>query len=296
MPNDGRELERLVAELEALLLDTGFTVIPNNRVMDPEGNQIAEFDVTIEGRVGSTRFKWLIECRDRPSEGPAPSSWIQQLFGRRQLFDFDKVVAVSTTGFSPAAIEAAKKLKITLRTVASVEEISQQFGRIDFRLKQISLRLRGDAAFGFSPQTIAEAVQLSGVIMDPESRYKGENNFLGLRDFIHRDYLNNKNIKDPEVNECRELVFQHNTAMELRVGGQVIPVNEISVPVTVEYTFRPTTAVAIKSYAESGEVIGEEVSLTTETDDAIVKSTVLVTRTHGDVAVVQRGENDVRYK
>jgi hypothetical protein len=134
MAANGHELERLVADLEALLLGTGFTVTPNDCVFDGDGNQIAEFAITIEGHVGSTRFRWLVECRDRPSEGAAPASWIQQLAGRREQFDFDKIVAVSTTGFSPAATGAAKNLNITLRTVTSVARISEQFGRIDFRL------------------------------------------------------------------------------------------------------------------------------------------------------------------
>jgi hypothetical protein len=84
--------------------------------------------------------------------------------------------------------------------------------------------------------------------------------------------------------------------MELRVANRIIPVSEISVPVIVEYTFHPTTAITVKSYAQSGEVIGEEVSITTETEDEIVKAAVLVTRKEGEVVVIQRGENDVRYK
>jgi hypothetical protein len=289
MAANGHELERLVADLESLLLGTGFTVAPNDCVFDGDGNQIAEFDITIEGRVGSTRFRWLVECRDRPSEGAAPASWIQQLAGRREQFDFDKIVAVSTTGFSPAAAGAAKKLNITLRTVTSVAQISEQFGRIDFRLERISVKLRGEAEFGFPPDAVADALSLGGLINDPEIRYKGEDSFVGLRDFIRRDYLNNRDIKDPETDERRALVFKHRTPMELRVRSRIIPVSEISVPVIVEYTFHPTTAITVKSYAQSGEVIGEEVSITSETDDEIVKAAVLVTRKEGEVVVIQRG-------
>lgn len=294
MTNYGRVLERLVADLEALLLGTGFTVTGNDRVFDTEGNQLAEFDVTIEGRVGSTRFKWLIECRDRPSEGPAPASWIQQLAGRRQQFDFDKIVAVSTTGFSPGATHAARELNVTLRTVISTTEISQQFGKIEFRMKRIRLSLKGDAKFGFArEEDFYTASSLGSIINNPEIRYKGENAFLGLRDFIHQDYVNKKGIKDPENEERRELVFHEDVPMELRVGTLIIPITQISVPVIVEYSFHQTTTVTIKSYGESGEVIGEEVSLTCETDDVIVKQTVLVTRKNGETVVVQRGEQAV---
>lgn len=297
MTSDGRALERLVADLKALLLGTGFTVAGNDRVFDNEGNQLAEFDVTIEGRFGSTRFKWLIECRDRPSEGPAPGSWIQQLAGRRQQFDFDKIVAVSTTGFSPGATHAARELNVTLRTVISTTEISQQLGTIEFRMTRTRLSLKGDAKFGFArEEDFYTASSLGNIIKNPQIRYKGENAFLGLRDFIHQDYVNRKDIKDPENEECRELVFQADAPMELRVGTLIIPITHISVPMIVEYSFHPTTTVAIKSYGESGEVIGEEVSLTSETDDAIVKQTVLITRKNGKTVVVSRGEQTVYNK
>jgi hypothetical protein len=295
MKNDGSVLESLVADLEALLLGTGFTVAGNDRVFDTEGNQLAEFDVTIEGRVGSTRFKWLIECRDRPSEGPAPASWIQQLAGRRRLFDFDKIVAVSTTGFSRGATDAARKLNVTLRTVISTTEISQQFGKIEFRMQQMRLSIPSDAKIGFALEDFP-MVQSLGFVNDPEIRYKGENAFLGLRNFIERDYVNKKDIKDPENEERRELVFHEDAPMEFRVGTRIIPINQIFVPVEVEYSFHPVTVVTIKSYGESGKVIGEEITVTCETDDKIFNAVALITQKNGKVVVVKRGEYDVRCK
>lgn len=117
MTNSGKHLEEFVKQIESFLLPQGFTIDSRERVFNDEGIQIAEFDIVIEGKVGSAPFKMLIECRDRPSDGPAPGSWIEQLVGRRSRFDFDKVVAVSTTGFArfcsatgyqvPARIEQA---------------------------------------------------------------------------------------------------------------------------------------------------------------------------------------------
>ncbi|OGP84962.1 MAG: hypothetical protein A2V87_00015 [Deltaproteobacteria bacterium RBG_16_58_17] len=180
--------------------------------------------------------------------------------------------------------------------MTSTAEISQQFGKIEFRMTRIRLRLRGDAKFGFAPEDAATALSLGGFIKDPEVRYKGENAFLGLRDFIHQDYLNKKDIKDPENEECRELVFHEDVPMELRVGTRIIPINHISVPVIVEYSFHPTTTVTIKSYGESGEVIGDEVSLTCETDEDIVKQVVLVTQKNGKTVVVPHGKQNVYHK
>ena len=117
---DGKQLEALVKFIESVLLPKEFEVEARERVLDDEGRQIAEFDVIIRGKVGSTEFTWLIECRDRPSSGPAPGSWIEQLVGRRDRFSLDKVTAVSTTGFASGVLEYAESKGIELREVRSV--------------------------------------------------------------------------------------------------------------------------------------------------------------------------------
>lgn len=120
MAADGKQLEALVAYVERALLPEGFKVSTNERIFNEEGVQIAEFDIEIRGKVGSTTIAWLIECRDRPTSGPAPGSWIEQLVGRRTRFGFNKVTAVSTTGFAAGAAEFALSQGIELREVKSL--------------------------------------------------------------------------------------------------------------------------------------------------------------------------------
>jgi hypothetical protein len=79
MTKTGKQLEQIVKQIEKLLLPSNFQIKSNERVFNEEGVQIAEFDIEIEGRLGSTDIKWLIECRDRPANGPAPGSWIENL-------------------------------------------------------------------------------------------------------------------------------------------------------------------------------------------------------------------------
>ncbi|WOD14158.1 hypothetical protein [Paraburkholderia kirstenboschensis] len=121
MASDGKYLEALVAFVEETLLPEGFTVDTNARVFNDEGTQIAEFDVEVRGKVGSSEIAWLIECRDRPTSGPAPGSWIEQLIGRRARFGFNKVTAVSTTGFAVGAVECALAHGIEIREVRALE-------------------------------------------------------------------------------------------------------------------------------------------------------------------------------
>ncbi|MGB5276969.1 MAG: hypothetical protein WBP02_07330 [Gammaproteobacteria bacterium] len=129
MSYDGKLLEIFVRQIEKILLPENITVTPNDKVYNDEGVQVAEFDIEIEGKVGAAHFKWLIECRDRPSQGPAPGTWIEQLVGRRDRFNFNKVIAVSTTGFAPGAEEYATQAGIEIRNVteANVDNISDWF-------------------------------------------------------------------------------------------------------------------------------------------------------------------------
>jgi hypothetical protein len=121
MSSDGRQLEALVFFVERLHLPDGFDVKANERVFNDEGVQIAEFDIEIRGKVGTTEIGWLIECRDRPEHGAAPGSWIEQLVGRRARFGFNKVTAVSTTGFAAGAADFARQQGIELREVRNLE-------------------------------------------------------------------------------------------------------------------------------------------------------------------------------
>lgn len=153
MANTGTWLENLVRQIEEFLLPQGFTVSVNDKVYNDDGIQIAEFDIEIVGRLGSTEIKWLIECRDRPAHGAAPASWIEQLVGRRDRFHFDKVTAVSTTGFAPGAIEYARTAAIETRTVSELtpRDVTQWFGmsHVPILERHIELKI---IKFNFSEQ------------------------------------------------------------------------------------------------------------------------------------------------
>jgi len=112
---DGKQLENVVTYIESLRLPPDWTITPRVLSNTDKGKPGAELDIMVEGRVGTIDFKWLIECRDRPSAGPAPAAWIEQLIGRRQRFNLSRVTAVSTTGFSAAALEEAERFEIDTR-------------------------------------------------------------------------------------------------------------------------------------------------------------------------------------
>jgi hypothetical protein len=120
LASDGRQLECLVRQIEEFLLPAGCSVEARQRRYIEGGVPLAEFDLVIRGRFGSTNIVWLIECRDRPKAGPAPAEWIEQLIGRRQTHGFSRVTAVSSTGFSDGAKAIGSSGDIELRSVSAV--------------------------------------------------------------------------------------------------------------------------------------------------------------------------------
>jgi hypothetical protein len=141
--SDGKRLEAMVAFVERQFLPQGCVVKTNRREYNENGVQIAEFDIEVRGKFGTTDIAWLIECRDRPSEGPAPGSWIEQLFGRKDRFGFNKVTAVSTTGFAAGALGYARQKGIEAREVRSLapEHFADWLGLRTFHLSQQILHL-----------------------------------------------------------------------------------------------------------------------------------------------------------
>ena len=120
MKRDGKALQDLTEFVETTLHPLGFEVVTNQVKYDEDGHALAEFDIQFIGTHENSGYKWLIECRDRPSDGRAPGSWIEQLVGRRSRFGFNKVTAVSSTGFAPGALDYATAESIELKEVASM--------------------------------------------------------------------------------------------------------------------------------------------------------------------------------
>lgn len=74
-----------------------------------DGFQLAEFDVVVSAKVGTTQIQILLEFRDRPSDGPQGGDWVEQLSGRKGRFNMSNTLT-SKKG-------AAKMFSVSERTV-----------------------------------------------------------------------------------------------------------------------------------------------------------------------------------
>lgn len=186
MRNDGRSLEALIEFVERAVAQEGFEVAVNRKLFNENGKQLAEFDVVVKGSFGSTEISWLIECRNRPSAGAASGEWIQQLGGRRNVFKFDKVTAVSTTGFSESAIHSAAILGIELREVAqtSPAELVSWLTLTEVELLQHNLTL-GNIDFVMEKSEATPAIMdaVQKMLLKPDGRQQAVlvNSLTGAR-------------------------------------------------------------------------------------------------------------------
>ncbi len=180
MSNLGKKLESLIKDFEQLFAPSGLNVLSNVPVYNDSGVSIAEFDIQIKGKLGETEINWLIMCRDRPSSGAAPVEWVEQLMGRRERFNFNKVMAVSTTGFSPGAVECAKTHGIILRTVRNITDIVS-----DYKVREFSCVFQDVNVIGLIDfQTIDITDKKIRNSKEVKFKLKNESGYFYIKDFI----------------------------------------------------------------------------------------------------------------
>jgi hypothetical protein len=113
----GKETEKIVQSIEQLLLSDDFKEITEIISPDYLLNHLTgtkqEVDISIKININSHPILIVIECRDWASK--QSSTWIQQLVTKKANLHIDKMIALSTSGFSSPAIKLAKAEGIETR-------------------------------------------------------------------------------------------------------------------------------------------------------------------------------------
>ncbi|MBU6390743.1 MAG: restriction endonuclease [Planctomycetota bacterium] len=115
---EAKEFESLVARIEEIAAPRGATVTINDRIRNSITNSLQEVDVSIRYRIGSVDIVISIECRKCSRKSDV--RWIQELVTKRADLHINKTIAVSATGFSKAARQAAKIHDIEIRTIFEI--------------------------------------------------------------------------------------------------------------------------------------------------------------------------------
>lgn len=261
MSTSGRELEDLVADLERQFVPHGLEVNVRQREI-VDGVQIAEFDVVISGPVGSTSVSWLLSCRDRPSSGPAPSEWIEQLVGRRSRFHWDKVFAVSTTGFARPAEEYAAQAGVMLRTVTRIVDVAR-----DFHCRDLSIEIRTMEQTGAMELEGSTCIPVVGTQQPPpELKFPNQTEYELWSHFMGRG-LEEQGARIPAPGCAVDCQIELRGAVDVRFGADEYRVSRIRVPVQMRCFAAVGPCLMGHRYEESGCLIASEglfVSLTSD--------------------------------
>ena len=101
MPKRTNEFQQLVAYIYSRITPMGGQVTESAELLEDGSTKKREIDILIEHKVSGIELKIAIECRDRSRDETV--EWIDSLIGKYSRLKVNKVVAVSSTGFSNEA-------------------------------------------------------------------------------------------------------------------------------------------------------------------------------------------------
>ena len=119
MPKAGKKLEKTVKALEDLLSGSALKVTSPAKLPDYDSGGYREVDISIEGKVGSHNILIAIECRDHQKR--QNKTWIEQLRTKKESIRANKMIAVSTSGFSEGTKQTAQKYGIETRLISNLD-------------------------------------------------------------------------------------------------------------------------------------------------------------------------------
>ncbi len=115
MVRKGRKLEIIIQQLEMLVTDEDVEIKSPDYIYDKVAQIEREVDISIKGKLGTHKLLIIIECRDRPSGPKENLLWIEQIYTKTKDINANKVLAVTTTDYTPAAKTKADFYGIELR-------------------------------------------------------------------------------------------------------------------------------------------------------------------------------------
>lgn len=113
-----RELELLVARIEADAGPRGIVITSPDRIRCKVTGRLREVDASIRSRIGTTDVLITVECRRRGSVQDV--TWIEQLATKKRAIGADRTIAVSAAGFTDTANAISDQHGISLRKLSDI--------------------------------------------------------------------------------------------------------------------------------------------------------------------------------
>lgn len=120
MPKRSNDFQTLIKTIYEQIVPEGGKVTESGMVYDNEAGDLREVDILIEYRYAGHNFSFIIECRDRSRSESI--EWIDALIGKSKSLNVNKVIAVSSKGFTRSAIKKARENAIETLTLRQAQE------------------------------------------------------------------------------------------------------------------------------------------------------------------------------
>ena len=232
MPRKGRTLEVMIKSLENLLSPQGIVVSSPEEFYDEEGKKIGEIDITLRGNFGSSKVFVGIECRDRSASGPQGRDWIREIKGKRDDLKVDKMIAVSTTGFTDPAITLADRWRIDLLTVEDIKklDIPDWFQLVDFCWTEECYEITGAVELTTIPKTVPKTGH--GMLY---LRLADTGELLPLKKYIQPELDNHFFSLQASANISQEikLTLEIDGPIDAVWNGNTLVVSKIKIPIKI---------------------------------------------------------------
>jgi hypothetical protein len=120
MPVRSNEFQQLIHHIHSQMASKDALVTESTLLKERDSDAKREVDILIEDEVAGVKVRIAVECRDRSR--PDTIEWIDNLVGKYQRLNVDKVVAVSRSGFTPETRNKASANNIETRTLEEALE------------------------------------------------------------------------------------------------------------------------------------------------------------------------------
>lgn len=173
MPKRTNDFQSLIAHIYEQLRPTGAQVTESAMVKDEDTGELREIDVLIDCAVGGHPMKIAIECRDRSRKESV--SWIEELIGKQRALHINKMIAVSSKGFTGTAERKAKRNGIEAHSLIDAEKIdwASKLPKHDlFMISSINYRLFSATLYNVKGGVIDNIQENSDVMIGSSSAGK----------------------------------------------------------------------------------------------------------------------------
>ncbi|MFY0643168.1 MAG: restriction endonuclease [Bacteroidia bacterium] len=119
MARQGRNFEKLIEKLEKSAGTNSLNISSPKYLIDKSTGGQREIDILVSVDHGTITNTVAFECRDRKSKQGV--EWIEAIISKYNDLDVDKVIAVSTGGFTKGALAKAKRNHIETRTFGEID-------------------------------------------------------------------------------------------------------------------------------------------------------------------------------